>query len=68
MRLASRGNEVSVIGEGQGEDRVRRLLTDFSELLAVGYPLKSSDVATGIRVAKEDPTVSLVEVPVCPAA
>ena len=61
MRLASRGNEVSVIGEGSGEDRVRRLLTDFSELLEVGYPLKASDVATGIRVAKEDPTASLVE-------
>src|SRR5258706_7414966 len=61
VRLASRGNEVSVIGEGSGEDRVRRLLTDFSELLEVWYPLKASDVATGIRVAKEDPTASLVE-------
>ena len=61
MRLASRGNEVSVIGEGALEDRVRRLLTDFSELLEVGYPLKASDVATGIRVAREDPTASLVE-------
>jgi phosphate starvation-inducible PhoH-like protein len=61
VRLASRGNEVSVIGEGAGEDRARRLLADFSELLEVGYPLKASDVATGIRVAREDPTASLVE-------
>ena len=61
VRLAARGNEISVIGEGQGEEIARRLLADFSELLAMGYPLKASDVATGIRVLKEDPAASLVE-------
>ena len=61
VRLAARGNEISVVGEGPGEDTARRLLEGFSELLAVGYPLKGSDVATAIRVLKEDPKASLVE-------
>jgi len=61
VRLAARGNEISVLGEGEGEETAHRLLADFSELLAMGYPLKASDVATGIRVLKEDPGASLVE-------
>jgi phosphate starvation-inducible PhoH-like protein len=61
VRLAARGNEISVKGEGEGEETARKLLADFSELLAIGYPLKASDVSTGIRVLKEDPGASLVE-------
>jgi phosphate starvation-inducible PhoH-like protein len=61
VRLAARGNEISVKGEGEGEETARKLLSDFSELLAIGYPLKASDVSTGIRVLKEDPGASLVE-------
>jgi len=36
VRLAARGNEISVIGSGAGEEAVRRLLSGFSELLALG--------------------------------
>jgi phosphate starvation-inducible PhoH-like protein len=61
VRLAARGNEVSVVGEGQAEDAVRRLLTSFSELLTLGYPLRGSDIATAIRVLQEDPNASIVE-------
>jgi phosphate starvation-inducible PhoH-like protein len=61
VRLASRGNEVSVVGEGEAQDTVRRLLTELAELMAAGYPLKTSDVATAIRVKREDPRVSLPE-------
>jgi phosphate starvation-inducible PhoH-like protein len=61
VRLAARGNEISVIGEGPGEDAARRLLAGLSELLSVGYPLRPGDVATAIRVAREDPKASLVE-------
>ena len=61
MRLAARGNEVSVVGAGEGEDAARRLLSAFSDLAAMGYPLKGSDVATAIRVLKENPTASIVE-------
>ncbi|MDQ5856844.1 MAG: PhoH family protein [Acidobacteriota bacterium] len=61
MRLAARGNEVSVVGEGPGEDRARNLLSAFSELATRGYPLKGSDVATAIRVLKEDSAASLVD-------
>jgi phosphate starvation-inducible protein PhoH len=60
VRLAARGNEVSVVG-GEGEASARKLLSAFSELAAKGYPLKGSDVATAIRVLKEDPSASLVE-------
>ena len=61
MRLAARGNEVSVVGTGEGEDAARRLLAAFSELAAMGHPLKGSDVATAIRVLKENPSASVVE-------
>ena len=61
IRLASRGNEISVVGEGEAEDTARRLLSGFSELLAIGYPLRSSDVATAIRVLEEDARASIVE-------
>ena len=61
VRLASRGNEISVVGEGEPQTIVRGLLTELSELIAVGYPLKTSDVATAIRVKREEPKASLVE-------
>ena len=61
VRLAARGNEISVVGEGASEEAARRLLAGLSELLAVGYPLRAGDVATAIRVAREDPGASLVE-------
>jgi phosphate starvation-inducible PhoH-like protein len=50
-----------VVGEGEPQTQVRRLLTELSELIAVGYPLKTSDVATAIRVKREEPNASLVE-------
>jgi phosphate starvation-inducible PhoH-like protein len=61
VRLASRGNEVTVLGEGESEDTVRRLLEQFSTLLSTGYPLRGSDVATAIRVLREDPRADLVD-------
>jgi phosphate starvation-inducible PhoH-like protein len=61
VRLQSRGSEITVLGEGEAEDAARRLLTGLSDLLASGYPLQRSDVATAIRVAREDPSASLVE-------
>ena len=60
VRLAARGNEISVVG-GEGESGARKLLASFSELAEMGYPLKGSDVITAIRVLKEDPSASLVE-------
>ena len=61
MSLAARGNEISVVGEGRPQDAVRRLLSGFSDLLTMGYELKASDVATAIRVVKEDPEASISE-------
>jgi phosphate starvation-inducible PhoH-like protein len=61
VRLAARGNEISVVGEGEAQNIVRHLLAGFSELLTIGYPLKGSDITTAIRVLKEDPKASLVE-------
>jgi phosphate starvation-inducible PhoH-like protein len=60
VRLAARGNEISVVGDGPGEDAARRLITGLSELLDRGYPLKGSDVPTAIRVLQEDPAADLV--------
>ena len=61
VRLQSRGSEISVMGEGPAEDAARRLLAGLSDLLAAGYPLREPDVATAIRVVREDPAASLVE-------
>ncbi len=61
VRLSARGNEIQVVGDGAAEDAARRLLEGLSELLGAGYPLRSSDVATAIRVAREDPTASIPE-------
>jgi phosphate starvation-inducible protein PhoH and related proteins len=61
VRLVSRGNEISVVGEGEAETTVRRMLAELSELLAKGYPLRPGDVATAIRIFKEDPSASLVD-------
>jgi len=61
VRLQSRGSEISVLGEGSGEESARRLLRGLSDLMASGYALHASDVATAIRVVKEDPSISLVE-------
>jgi len=61
VRLASRGNEVTVLGEGESQDTVRRLLSQFSTLLSMGYPLRGSDVGTAIRVVRQDPQADLVD-------
>ncbi len=61
VRLAARGNEIQVVGEGAAEDAARRLIEGLSELLAAGFPLRSSDVSTAIRVAREDPRASIPE-------
>ena len=61
VRLAARGNEISVVGEGEAEATVRHLLSGLSELLASGYALRASDVATAVRIVKEDPKASIPE-------
>ncbi len=61
VHLQARGSEIAVLGEGPAEDQARRLISGLTDLLAAGYPLKVSDVATAIRVVKEDPGVSLID-------
>jgi phosphate starvation-inducible PhoH-like protein len=62
VRLQARGSEVAVVGgEASAQEAARRLLAGLSDLLAGGFPLRGSDVATAIRVAREDPTASLTE-------
>jgi phosphate starvation-inducible PhoH-like protein len=61
VRLAARGNEISVVGDGEAEASARHLLSGLSELLASGYPLRPSDVATAIRIVQDDPKASLTE-------
>jgi phosphate starvation-inducible PhoH-like protein len=61
VKLVARGSDVSVAGSGPSVDLVRRLLSEFAELISRGYSIQKTDVATAIAVLKEDPTVSLVE-------
>lgn len=50
-----------MVGSGPTVDLVRRLLSEFTELISRGYSIQKTDVATAIAVLKEDPAASLVE-------
>ncbi len=61
VKLVARGSDISVTGSGPAVELVRRLLAEFGELLARGYSIQKTDVATAIAVLKEDPSASLIE-------
>ena len=60
VRINARGSDVSVQGPPQDVEKTEKVLSAMQELLSRGYPLKKSDIATGVRVMREDPQVDLV--------
>ncbi|HEX7706382.1 MAG TPA: PhoH family protein [Thermoanaerobaculia bacterium] len=61
VKISSRGNELFVNGTPEKTAAVEKLIDEFQRLIGDGYPLKKSDVQTGIRVARERPDTNLVD-------
>src|SRR5947209_8541726 len=61
VRISSRGNQINVQGSADGVASVERLLGQLQQLIASGYPLKKSDVSTGVRVLRDKTDIDLVD-------
>jgi phosphate starvation-inducible PhoH-like protein len=61
VKISSRGNEVFVQGAADRAAAVEKLLSEMQQLIEQGYPLKRSDVATGVRVLRDRPEANLVD-------
>jgi len=61
VKISSRGNEIFVTGAADSIAPVEKLLAEMQELIEQGYPLKRSDVITGMRVLRDRPESNLVD-------
>jgi phosphate starvation-inducible PhoH-like protein len=61
VKISSRGNELFVQGAADRVTPVEKLLAEMQQLIEQGYPLKRSDVATGVRVLRDRPEANLVD-------
>ena len=61
VKISSRGNEIFVTGGAQNVAPVEKLLAHMQALIDQGYPLKRSDVMTGMRVLRDRPEANLVD-------
>jgi phosphate starvation-inducible PhoH-like protein len=61
VKISSRGGEIHVTGTPENVAPVEKLLGELQELIEGGYPLKKSDLLTGVRVLRDRPEVSLVD-------
>jgi phosphate starvation-inducible protein PhoH and related proteins len=61
VKLSARGNEISVTGAADSLPQVEKLIGELQSLIEQGYPMKKSDVLTGVRVARDKPDASLIE-------
>jgi phosphate starvation-inducible PhoH-like protein len=61
VKISSRGNEIFVNGAEKNVAPVQKLLSEMQQLIEQGYPLKKSDISTGMRVLRDRPEASLVE-------
>jgi len=61
VRITARGNEIRVQGGADSVAPVEKLLGEMQQLIESGYPLKRSDISTGVRVLRDKPQTNLVE-------
>ncbi|HSY49172.1 MAG TPA: PhoH family protein [Thermoanaerobaculia bacterium] len=61
VKISSRGGEIFVNGIPENIAPVEKLLRQMQELIEQGYPLKRSDINTGMRVLRDRPEASLVD-------
>src|SRR5256886_17414075 len=60
VKISSRGNEIFVQGKDESVKPVEKLLGEMQDLIEQGYPLKKSDLSTGVRVLRDRPETNLV--------
>jgi len=61
VKISSRGNEIFVQGPDENVRPVEKLLGEMQDLIEQGYPLKKSDVSTGVRVLRDRPETNLID-------
>src|SRR5919199_5040437 len=61
VKISSRGNEIFVNGSAENVAPVEKLLAQMQELIEQGYPLKRSDINTGMRVLRDRPEANLID-------
>jgi phosphate starvation-inducible protein PhoH and related proteins len=61
VKISSRGNEIFVSGNAENSAAVQKLLGELQSLIEQGYPMKKSDVQTGVRVVRDTPDASLID-------
>ena len=61
VKISSRGNEIFVGGNAENRAIVEKLIGELQRLIEQGYPLKKSDVQTGVRVMRDKPLTNLIE-------
>ena len=61
VKISSRGTEITVQGAAESVAPVEKLLTELQQLIRQGYPLKRSDISTGMRVLRDKPDLNVVE-------
>ncbi|HEY0141633.1 MAG TPA: PhoH family protein [Thermoanaerobaculia bacterium] len=61
VKISSRGNEIFVSGSAENIAAVQKLLGELQNLISQGFPLKKSDVTTGMRVLRDKPEMNLVD-------
>ena len=61
VKISSRGAEIFVTGPPEKVAPVEKLLGEMQQLIEQGYPLKKSDLLTGVRVLRDRPETSLVD-------
>ena len=60
VKISSRGNELFVSGNAESSATVQKLIGELQRLIEQGYPMKKSDVQTGVRVVRDNPDASLI--------
>jgi phosphate starvation-inducible PhoH-like protein len=61
VRVAARGDKVSLEGEAETVALAEKLLRELGRLVATGYAVGKEEFRTALRVLEEDPSVDLVE-------
>ncbi len=61
VRLAARGDTVTLDGEQEAVERARKLLEELGRLVSAGYAVGREEFRTALRVLEEDPAIDLVE-------
>src|SRR6185436_1422805 len=61
VKISSRGNEIFVSGAADNVAPVEKMSGELQRLIEQGYPIRRSDVQTGVRVMRDKPMTSLID-------